>query len=102
MRDDMIRGDYEYQTGVQIVECLKDRKLSYKEVEMILVAGHGPFSWGTTAERAVYNSIILEELARMAYLTLQINPDVKRLKKSLVRKHYDRKHGRDAYYGQKK
>lgn len=102
MRDNMIMGDYEYQTGVQIVECLNDRKLSYREVEMILVAGHGPFSWGKTAEKAVYNSIILEELARMAYLTLQINPDVARLKETLVRKHYDRKHGRDAYYGQKK
>jgi L-ribulose-5-phosphate 4-epimerase len=100
MRDDMIMGDYEYQTGVQIVECLKDRKLSPTEIEMILVAGHGPFTWGKTADKAVYNSIILEELARMAFLTLQINPDVPRLKDSLINKHYDRKHGRDAYYGQ--
>lgn len=102
MSDDMIGGDYEYQTGVQIVECLLERNLSFGEIEMILVAGHGPFTWGKTAEKAVYNSIILEELARMAYLTLQINPVVPRLKDSLIRKHYERKHGLQAYYGQKK
>lgn len=101
MRDDMIQGDYEYQTGVQILECLEEKNLSPTETGMILVAGHGPFTWGKNGDEAVYNSIILEELARMAYLTLQINPGTPRLKESLIRKHYDRKHGSDAYYGQK-
>jgi len=59
-------------------------------------------TWGKTPEKAVYNSIMLEELARMAYLTLHINPDVQRLKDKLIEKHYERKHGAQAYYGQKK
>jgi len=101
MSDEMIGGDYEHETGIQIVECLRKKRLAYQEIEMILVAGHGPFTWGTTADKAVYNSIMLEELARMAYLTLQINPEVPRLKESLIRKHYHRKHGEKAYYGQK-
>ncbi|MCB0544599.1 MAG: class II aldolase/adducin family protein, partial [Saprospiraceae bacterium] len=74
--------------------------LSPQEIEMILVANHAPFTWGKTVEKAVYNSAVLEELAKMAYLTLQIRPDCPRLKESLVRKHYDRKHSADAYYGQ--
>jgi L-ribulose-5-phosphate 4-epimerase len=67
---------------------------------MILLGNHGPFTWGKNAEKAVYNSKVLEELAKMAYLTLQINPHAPRLKESLVRKHFERKHGKDAYYGQ--
>jgi L-ribulose-5-phosphate 4-epimerase len=101
MSDDMIRGDYEYQTGIQIVNCLKERHLSPGEIEMILIAGHGPFTWGETPEKAVYNSIMLEELARMAFLTLQINPNTPRLKEKLIEKHHERKHGNKAYYGQK-
>lgn len=100
MSDEMIKGDYEHETGNQIVQCLKDRNLSYKEVEMILVSNHGPFSWGKSAEKAVYNSVVMEELARMAYLSLQINPEAPTLKTSLIRKHYNRKHGKNAYYGQ--
>ena len=68
---------------------------------MILVAGHGPFTWGKTAEKAVYNSAVLEELAKMALLTLDINPRTDRLKSTLIQKHYLRKHGKNAYYGQK-
>ncbi|MCB9304968.1 MAG: L-ribulose-5-phosphate 4-epimerase [Lewinellaceae bacterium] len=100
MSDEMIRGDYEHQTGFQILHALSDRGLSPQEIEMILVANHAPFTWGKTVEKAVYNSAVLEELAKMAYLTLQIRPDCPRLKESLVRKHYDRKHGAGAYYGQ--
>ncbi|MEZ4967049.1 MAG: L-ribulose-5-phosphate 4-epimerase [Saprospiraceae bacterium] len=100
MSDEMIRGDYEHQTGFQILHALSDRGLSPQEIEMILVANHAPFTWGKTVEKAVYNSAVLEELAKMAYLTLQIRPDCPRLKESLVRKHYDRKHSADAYYGQ--
>lgn len=101
MSDAMIEEDYEHETGIQIVDCLKERHLSPLEIEMILVAGHGPFTWGQTPEKAVYNSIMLEELARMAYLTLQINPDTPRLKEKLIEKHHERKHGEKAYYGQK-
>ena len=68
---------------------------------MVLVAGHGPFTWGDSPEKALHHSQILEELAKMAFLTLQINPAITPLKKTLIDKHYLRKHGPDAYYGQK-
>jgi L-ribulose-5-phosphate 4-epimerase len=100
MHDDMIKGDYEYQTGFQIINHLKEQGLSYKEVEMILVGNHAPFTWAKTAEKAVYNSAVLEAIAQMAYLTEQINPKAPRLKDSLIKKHYERKHGPDSYYGQ--
>ncbi|MDZ7291913.1 MAG: L-ribulose-5-phosphate 4-epimerase [candidate division KSB1 bacterium] len=98
MADDKIQNDYELETGNQIVTTFAN--ISYEEVEMVLVAGHGPFTWGKTPEKAVYNSVILEELAKMALLTLQINPKTPRLKEALIRKHYQRKHGPGAYYGQ--
>jgi L-ribulose-5-phosphate 4-epimerase len=67
---------------------------------MILVACHGPFTWCETPDKAVYNAVVLEEIAKMAYITEQINPDIKRMKETLINKHYQRKHGKDAYYGQ--
>jgi L-ribulose-5-phosphate 4-epimerase len=100
MDDKMIEGDYEYETGFQVMNCLLNKKLSYEEVEMILVGNHAPFTWGKNAEKAVYNSGVLESIARMACLTEQINPGAARLKDSLIKKHYERKHGPDAYYGQ--
>lgn len=100
MTDSMIQGDYETETGNQILQTFQ--KLSYKEVEMVLVAYHGPFTWGSSPNLAVYNSVILEEIARMAFLTLTINPKVDRLKQSLIDKHYFRKHGKNSYYGQDK
>lgn len=100
MADEMIEGNYEHQTGFQILNLFEERNLSYKEVEMILVGNHAPFTWGDSAEKAVYNSAVLEQLAEMAYISLQIDPDVSRMKDSLIKKHYDRKHGDDAYYGQ--
>jgi L-ribulose-5-phosphate 4-epimerase len=100
MSDEMIKGDYEEQTGYQIINALKDRNLSYEEIEMILIGNHAPFTWGETAEEAVYNSAVLEEIAKMAYISLQINPDAPRLKNTLIKKHWERKHGDDAYYGQ--
>ena len=68
MKDEFIHGDYEHMTGVQISDCFTTRQISYKEVEMILVGNHGPFTWGKDASTAVYNSKILEELAKIAYL----------------------------------
>ena len=98
MSDEMIQGDYEKETGKQIVNTFAAR--SYKDIPMVLVAGHGPFTWGETPEKALYHSQMLEELAKMAALTLQINPSAPRLKKTLVEKHFKRKHGPDSYYGQ--
>ena len=100
MSDTMIAGDYEYETGFQILNCLKENELSYRDIEMILVGNHAPFAWGKTVEKAVYNAAVMEELAKMAFLTEQINPNVARLKQSLIKKHYERKHGDGSYYGQ--
>jgi L-ribulose-5-phosphate 4-epimerase len=100
MEDSMIQGDYEYQTGFQIINCLEERGLSYKEIEMILVGNHAPFTWGKTAGKAVYNSAVLETVAHMALLTEQINNGAPRLKDALIKKHYERKHGPLSYYGQ--
>jgi L-ribulose-5-phosphate 4-epimerase len=100
MPDDMIHGDYEYQTGFQIINCLQERGLSYTEIEMILVGNHAPFTWGKTAAKAVYNSAVLENIAHMALLTEQVNANAPRLKDALIKKHYERKHGPQSYYGQ--
>lgn len=100
MSDEMIQGNYEYQTGFQIINCLKEKGFSYEEVEMILVGNHAPFTWGKTAAKAVYNSAVLESVAKMALLTEQINRQAPRLKDALIKKHYERKHGPDSYYGQ--
>ena len=100
MSDEMIKGNYEYETGYQIINCFNDKKLSYEEVEMVLVGNHAPFAWGKNGDKAVYNAAVLEEVARMAYLTEQINPKAPRLKDALIDKHWQRKHGKDAYYGQ--
>ncbi len=100
MSDEMIQGDYEYQTGFQIINALKEKNISYEEMEMILVGNHAPFTWGKTAEKAVYNSAVLENIAHMAFITEAINADALRLKDSLIKKHYERKHGKDSYYGQ--
>jgi L-ribulose-5-phosphate 4-epimerase len=67
---------------------------------MILVGSHAPFAWGSSVEKAVYNAAVLEELAKIAFITEQINPNAARLKDSLIKKHFERKHGPDSYYGQ--
>jgi L-ribulose-5-phosphate 4-epimerase len=100
MSDEMIKGNYELETGFQIMDCLKKRNISHEEMEMILVGSHGPFSWGKTAKKAVYNNVLLESIAQMAFLTEQINPGASRLSDALIKKHYERKHGPDSYYGQ--
>ncbi len=100
MADEMILGDYEHQTGFQIINLFREKGLNYEEVEMVLVGNHAPFTWGKTPDKAVYNSAVLEQVAHMAYLTLQIDVNAPRLKDSLIKKHYERKHGPDSYYGQ--
>ena len=100
MDDAMIQGDYEHQTGFQIMNEFERRGYSHKEVEMVLLGNHAPFTWGKTADKAVYNSAVLEAIAHIAYLTCTIDPSVSRLKSTLIDKHYERKHGKNAYYGQ--
>jgi L-ribulose-5-phosphate 4-epimerase len=100
MSDELIKGDYERQTGYQIIRCLEENELDHRETEMILAGSHAPFTWGATAGKAVYNSAVLEMVAQMALLTLQLDPGAARLKPALIRKHYERKHGTNKYYGQ--
>ena len=100
MGDEMIKGNYEHETGWQIIRCFQERTLNYEEVEMILVGNHAPFTWGKNAMKAVHNSAVLENIAQMAFLTEQINPESPRLKDALIKKHFERKHGPDSYYGQ--
>jgi L-ribulose-5-phosphate 4-epimerase len=100
MDDEMIQGDYEYQTGFQIINCLSERKISYLDLEMILVGNHAPFTWGKTPAKAVYNSGVLEAIAKMAYLTEGIFPGAPKLKNTLIKKHFERKNGITSYYGQ--
>lgn len=100
MGDRAVRNDYEVETGKQILEVFRAAKLDPQQVPMVLVAGHGPFAWGATPEKAVYNAAVLEEVARMAWMSEQINPRIGRLKPAIVRKHFERKHGPKAYYGQ--
>ena len=100
MEDNMIMGNYEYETGFQIMNCFTEKGLSYKEVEMILVGNHAPFTWGKTSGKAVYNSAVLEQVAQMAFITETIKADALRLKDALIKKHYERKHGEGSYYGQ--
>ncbi|MDX2195389.1 MAG: L-ribulose-5-phosphate 4-epimerase [Cytophagales bacterium] len=100
LSDTAIHGDYETETGHQIINHFENNKLNYKEVNMVLLAHHAPFAWGTDVHKAVYNSAILEEIAKMAWLTEQINPNANVLPEALMQKHYERKHGSNAYYGQ--
>lgn len=98
MADERIAGDYEEETGRQILETFRDR--SYRDTRMVLVAGHGPFTWGDDAAAAVKHAVMLEELSKTALLTLRIDPNAMPLKQTLIQKHFQRKHGKDAYYGQ--
>ncbi len=88
---------YELETGNVIVETFKG--FDPKAVPGVIVNNHGPFSWGDSPESAVYHAKVMEEVAKMAFLTLQINPDAQ-IGRFLLDKHYLRKHGKDAYYGQ--
>ncbi len=91
-----ISGDYETETGNQIVECVSDSE----NPGMILVSGHGPFTWGIDPEQSVYHLMMLEEIAKISWYTIAIDPNVKPISKELIDKHFLRKHGKKAYYGQ--
>ncbi len=96
-----VRNDYEKETGNLIVSHFRSLSLNPDEVSMVLVGGHGPFAWGATADKAVYNAAVLEEVSRMALNTLLIRPDATPLPDYIIEKHYTRKHGPNAYYGQR-
>lgn len=101
MRDEEIKGHYERETGKVIIETLKERNLSPAEVSAVLVASHGPFGWGKSAKKAVENAVVLEEVAKMALRNLMLNSNIQSMQQTLLDKHYLRKHGANAYYGQK-
>ena len=95
-----VEGQYEAETGMVIVETLKTLKVNPVAVPAVLVSGHGPFSWGRDADDAVHNAVVLEQVAKMAHHALTMNK-VSAIDQFLLDKHYLRKHGKDAYYGQK-
>jgi L-ribulose-5-phosphate 4-epimerase len=96
--DEQILRDYEEETGVQIVEAFAG--LDYRAMPAVLVASHGPFTWGRDAADAVHASMILEYVAEMAAVSFALAPGLTGIRQSLLDKHYLRKHGKDAYYGQ--
>lgn len=98
LTDEQVNGDYEEETGVQITDAYADRNPA--EAPMVIVAGHAPFTWGKNAAQSVYHAALLEEIARMAYLTRTLDPNAAPLKRAVMDKHYLRKHGKNAYYGQ--
>lgn len=100
MTPEEIAGAYELETGNVIVETFKDK--SADDIPAVLVNSHGPFCWGTDPHNAVHNAVVLEELAFMAFHTEKINPAVGVMQQELLDKHYLRKHGKNAYYGQNK
>ena len=97
---EQVQRDYEEETGVQIVRCFAE--LDPNAAPMVVVAGHAPFTWGKDAAKSVYHAVILEEIARMAYLTRTLAPQGDVLARAVMDKHYFRKHGKNAYYGQTK
>jgi L-ribulose-5-phosphate 4-epimerase len=97
---DEINGEYEKETGKVIIERIKELNIDPLDCPGILVANHGPFTWGATVEDAVKHAELLEYIARLAWLSLSINPNAKPISKTLLDKHHLRKHGPDAYYGQ--
>ena len=94
--------DYERNTGVTIVETFKERGLDPKAVPAVLCFSHGPFTWGKDPAQAVYHSVVLEECAKMGIFTRMVNPNAAPAPQRMQDKHYMRKHGPNAYYGQKK
>ena len=96
MTDAEVSGEYELETGKVIVECCGD----YDKIPAVLVANHGPFAWGKDCMEAVHNAVVLEEVAKMAYRARLINPEIQPAPQELQDKHYLRKHGPNAYYGQ--
>ena len=102
MTDEEIKGSYELETGKVIVEEFQKREIDPERVPGALVHSHGPFTWGADAAEAVHNAVVLEEVAKMAYRCEHLNPEAKPAPQYLQDKHFFRKHGANAYYGQGK
>ena len=100
MTPEEIGGKYELETGNVIVETFSDKQPN--DIPAVLVHSHGPFTWGTDPHNAVHNAVVLEELAFMAWHNIMMNPGINPMQQELLDKHYLRKHGANAYYGQKK
>ena len=97
MTESEIKGAYEKETGTVIVETF--RRLNPMQIPGVIVKNHGPFTWGKTPEEAVHNAVVLEQVAQMASISYSLNPDLT-MNPHLITKHFQRKHGTDAYYGQ--
>lgn len=100
MTKEEIESQYELETGNVIVETFKDKNPSY--IPGVLVHSHGPFAWGKDAGEAVYNAVVMEEVAKIAYRSVHLNDNISEVDKDLLDKHFLRKHGANAYYGQKR
>ncbi|APB79017.1 L-ribulose-5-phosphate 4-epimerase [Pasteurella multocida] len=95
-----IQGEYELETGKVIVETFRVRGIDPKDVPAVLVHSHGPFAWGTDPDNAVHNAVVLEEIGYMNLFSRQLRPNLASMQQKLLDKHYLRKHGKNAYYGQ--
>lgn len=102
MTEEEIKGEYELETGRVIVETFRKREIDPNMVPGVLVASHGPFVWGKDCLEAVHNAVVLEEVALMNFNSFIISPNARPMQQELIDKHFLRKHGKDAYYGQKK
>lgn len=100
MSEAATKNNYELETGNLIVETFQKGGLDPASSSMVLVAGHGPFTWGESASASVYNAAVLEEICKIALLTRLLDPEAKPLPEHITRKHWERKHGQSAYYGQ--
>lgn len=100
MKNEEIERDYEKQTGSVIVETFQQRNIEPGSVPGVLVHGHAPFTWGKNAEEAIHNAVVLEETAKTSFRAVQLNPNAGQINQTLLNKHYLRKHGKHAYYGQ--
>ena len=94
-------AEYEKNTGVVIVDRFEKSKINYVHTPAVLVKNHGPFAWGKTPDEAVYHAVVTEQVAKMAFITQEVNPHAT-MNPLLVEKHFSRKHGPHAYYGQHK
>jgi len=100
MTEAEIAGRYEWETGEVIVKTFAERQISARDVPAVLVHSHGPFTWGKDAEAAVHNAVVLEEVAYMGIFSRQLTQDLSNMQPQLLNKHFLRKHGKNAYYGQ--
>ncbi|BBG71031.1 L-ribulose-5-phosphate 4-epimerase [Serratia marcescens] len=100
MTQDEIEHDYELETGNVIIETFRQRDINPNAIPAVLVNAHGPFAWGKDAHNAVHNAVVLEEIAYMGIFSRQLTPGIHSMQRELLDKHYLRKHGQHAYYGQ--